>query len=164
MPPRLSRFVAVAVLVLFGLTDSQAQEVPDLSGEWTWKSRQIARPLHIQQTRDELIIDAIGLPQGAVQERFWLDGRVRDETYPGPGYVRRYLTNGRWDGRVWVATVKAYAGWTGGRIPAEPHTVVTRWFTLDSSGARLTVTSRGAGGAPAGQSAGDFVYEFERVR
>lgn len=153
--------VLALLLVTAGLSVGAAQP-PDLTGSWQWKSRDIGRPMQIRQNADELVIEAVGLPQGAVDERFWLDGRVRVETYPGPGFVRRYRTSGRWDGRTWVGTIEAFAGWDEGTVARRPHTVVTRWFTLDESGRRLTVRSHGAG-SPSGESPGDYVYQFDRM-
>lgn len=102
--------LAAVVLQVLLRADLPAQTVPDLSGTWIWRSRPIDRPMQIRQSADELVVEAVGLPQGAVDEMFWLNGTVRDQAYPGPGFVRRYRTTGHWEGQTWVATVEAYAG------------------------------------------------------
>jgi hypothetical protein len=137
------RFIAAAVMLVAQTAGAPGLEVPDFSGTWVWASRAIARPMLIRQTSEELIVASIGLPQGAVDEAFWLNGTERVETYPSVGFSRKYQTSGRWQGRNWIGTVKAFAGWTETSVAREPHTTMIRRFSLDSTGTRLTIVSSG---------------------
>jgi hypothetical protein len=150
-------------LLLSSLLQAPAPLHPDFSGTWMWRSRTITRPLTISQTTSELVIEAMGLPQGAGEEAFWLNGRERVETYAHSGFSRKYATAGRWDGEAWVGTVKAYAAWAGNAVPTQPHTTMVRRLGLDAAGTTLTIVSSGHP-PPAGFSAGETVDVLSRPR
>lgn len=138
------RFLTLAIMLTAQAAAAPAaKQFQDFSGTWAWVSRSIARPMLIRQTSDELIVASIGLPQGAGDEAFWLNGSERLETYQASGFTRRYRTSGRWEAGSWIATVKAYAGWTEATVAREAHTTMIRKFTLDATGTRLTIVSSG---------------------
>jgi hypothetical protein len=129
---------------LVGVVGTQAR--PDFSGSWRCTSRQLAYPLRIQQTPDELMIETRSLPQGPPTETFRLDGEYKTTVLEDSGYWRRYDTTSRWQGDEFVGIAKAKAGWSKERSAAEadmslPHTVCTRSLQLGPGRDTLTITT-----------------------
>jgi hypothetical protein len=123
-----------------------AQVRPDFSGTWQFASRTVAYPLTIQQTSDALTIEARGLPQGPPTEVFALDGSPKTTVLNEYGYWRRYDTTERWEGNIFIGTVRATAGWTDkstsdGANVAVPHTICTRTVRMTADGSGLSIGS-----------------------
>jgi hypothetical protein len=62
------------------------------------------------------------------------------------GYWRRYDTTGRWEGNIFIGTVKATAGWTDNSTPeqanvAVPHSICTRTVRVTPDGSGLSIGS-----------------------
>jgi hypothetical protein len=147
--------LSLVLLMWIAVPRTRAQQIPDLSGNWSLDGGRPNNSITITQADGELRIEGqTGLFEGTgPYEIYKLDGSRYSYVQNFGAWWRKAETQLAWEGEILTMKLKVRSGWWKALRPEQellerPHGDITRTIKLEASGTVMTIDTLVINGDP----------------